>query len=173
MPTGEAAAMAEGQDPSARNKSSSPRHIPVIAVVTEDEETQGVFKSMDLNHVIKLLEENDKGDLEEKQLKSVKKLVQCYQNGLPLRDLAKIFKILNLCAGKIENQHQFVESVHDILKLCGLPFLKKKVSDEITYAEDTANSIALLDICNSGPGFQKCGKEVVTLPKIIKREAVT
>ncbi|EHB07227.1 hypothetical protein GW7_11112 [Heterocephalus glaber] len=144
MPTGEAAAMAEGQDPSARNKSSSPRHIPVIAVVTEDEETQGVFKSMDLNHVIKLLEENDKGDLEEKQLKSVKKLVQCYQNGLPLRDLAKIFKILNLCAGKIENQHQFVESVHDILKLCGLPFLKKKVSDEITYAEDTANSIALL-----------------------------
>lgn len=25
-----------------------------------------------------------------------------------------------------------------------LPFLKKKVSDEITYAEDTANSIALL-----------------------------
>ncbi|XP_076717042.1 cilia- and flagella-associated protein 69 isoform X2 [Callospermophilus lateralis] len=99
---------------------------------------------MDLNRVMKLFEDNDKDDLEEKQLKSVKKLVQYYQNGLPLRDLAQIFKILNLCAGKIENQPQFIEPACDILKLCGLPFLKKKVSDEITYAEDTAISIALL-----------------------------
>ncbi|XP_058441013.1 metalloreductase STEAP2 isoform X5 [Marmota monax] len=105
---------------------------------------QGVFKPMDLNRVMKLLEDKDKDDLEEKQLKSVKKLVQYYQNGLPLRDLAQIFKILNLCAGKIENQPQFIEPACDILKLCGLPFLKKKVSDEITYAEDTAISIALL-----------------------------
>ncbi|KAM5188713.1 cilia- and flagella-associated protein 69 isoform 2-T2 [Callospermophilus lateralis] len=104
----------------------------------------GVFKPMDLNRVMKLFEDNDKDDLEEKQLKSVKKLVQYYQNGLPLRDLAQIFKILNLCAGKIENQPQFIEPACDILKLCGLPFLKKKVSDEITYAEDTAISIALL-----------------------------
>ncbi|XP_063523679.1 cilia- and flagella-associated protein 69 isoform X3 [Pongo pygmaeus] len=59
-------------------------------------------------------------------------------------DLAQIFKILNLCAGKIKNQPHFIESAYDIIKLCGLPFLKKKVSDEITYAEDTANSIALL-----------------------------
>uniref|UniRef100_A0A8C2YMB3 Cilia and flagella associated protein 69 n=1 Tax=Chinchilla lanigera TaxID=34839 RepID=A0A8C2YMB3_CHILA len=144
MPTGEAAAMAEGQDPRGRSKPSSPRHIPVIAVVAEDQETQGVFKPMDPNHVIKLLEENDKGDLEEKQLQSVKKLVQCYQNGFPLRDLAQIFKIMNLCAEKIKTQHQFVKPVYNILKLCSLPFLKKKVSDEITYAEDTANSIASL-----------------------------
>ncbi|XP_011888618.1 PREDICTED: cilia- and flagella-associated protein 69 isoform X3 [Cercocebus atys] len=99
---------------------------------------------MDLNRVIKLLEETDKDGLEEKQLKFVKKLVQCFQNGLPLRDLAQIFKILNLCAGKIKKQPRFVESAYDIIKLCSLPFLKKKVSDEITYAEDTANSIALL-----------------------------
>ncbi|XP_059027039.1 cilia- and flagella-associated protein 69 isoform X1 [Mustela lutreola] len=105
---------------------------------------RGAFKTMDLNRVINLLEETDTDDLEEKQLNSVKKLVQCYQNGLPLRDLAQIFKILNLCAEKIENQPHFIESAFNILQLCGLPFLKKKVSDEITYAEDTANSIALL-----------------------------
>lgn len=52
--------MAQAQAPSGRSKSSSPRHIQVIAVVTEDEEAQGVFKPMDLNHVIKLLEEKDK-----------------------------------------------------------------------------------------------------------------
>ncbi|XP_073920888.1 cilia- and flagella-associated protein 69 isoform X3 [Castor canadensis] len=145
MSTAEAAPeTAEAQDPGHRSKSSSPRQIPVIGVVAEDEEMQGVFKPMDLNRVIKLLEENDEDDLEEKQLKSVKKLVRYYQNGLPLRDLAQIFKILNLCAGKIENQPCFIEPAYDILKLCGLPFLKKKVSDEITYAEDTANSVALL-----------------------------
>ncbi|XP_047276802.1 cilia- and flagella-associated protein 69 isoform X9 [Homo sapiens] len=144
MWTEEAGATAEAQESGIRNKSSSSSQIPVVGVVTEDDEAQDVFKPMDLNRVIKLLEETDKDGLEEKQLKFVKKLVQCYQNGLPLRDLAQIFKILNLCSGKIKNQPRFIESAYDIIKLCGLPFLKKKVSDEITYAEDTANSIALL-----------------------------
>ncbi|KAM5255809.1 cilia- and flagella-associated protein 69 [Ctenodactylus gundi] len=143
-PTREAAEMAESREPGGWDKARSPRHVPVMAVGPEAEETQGVFKPMDLNHVITLLGEDDKGDLEETQLKSVKKLVQCYQNGLPLKDLAQIFKILHLCAGKIEKQPHFVEPASDILKLCGLPFLKKRVSDEITFAEDTAKSIALL-----------------------------
>uniref|UniRef100_A0A8C5KHJ6 Cilia and flagella associated protein 69 n=1 Tax=Jaculus jaculus TaxID=51337 RepID=A0A8C5KHJ6_JACJA len=116
-----AAATATADAPGAGggSKPCSPSHIPVIGVVTQDEEMQGAFKSMDLNHIIKLLEETDKDDLGEKQLKLVKKLVQCYQNGFPLRDLAQIFKILNLCAGKIKDQHQFLEPALDILKLCG------------------------------------------------------
>ncbi|XP_053409680.1 cilia- and flagella-associated protein 69 isoform X1 [Nycticebus coucang] len=144
MFTAESTGTAEAPVPCYRSKSISSRPIQLIGVVTEDEQAQGMFKSMDLNCVIKLLEETDEDDLEEKQLTCVKKLVQCYQNGLPLRDLAQIFKILNLCARKIENHPCFLESALDILKLSGLPFLKKKVSDEITYAEDTANSIALL-----------------------------
>ncbi|XP_006503623.1 cilia- and flagella-associated protein 69 isoform X1 [Mus musculus] len=99
---------------------------------------------MDLNRIIKVLEEEDKDVSEEKQLNYIKKLIHCYQNGFPLRDLAQIFKILSLCAEKIEKQPCFVEPASDIIKLCGLPFLKKKVSDEITYTEDTANSFALL-----------------------------
>nr|XP_045015838.1 cilia- and flagella-associated protein 69 isoform X2 [Jaculus jaculus] len=151
-----AAATATADAPGAGggSKPCSPSHIPVIGVVTQDEEMQGAFKSMDLNHIIKLLEETDKDDLGEKQLKLVKKLVQCYQNGFPLRDLAQIFKILNLCAGKIKDQHQFLEPALGILKLCGLPFLKKKVSDEITYAEDTANSIALLGYQQASPSYK-------------------
>ncbi|XP_069442911.1 cilia- and flagella-associated protein 69 isoform X2 [Ovis canadensis] len=144
MSTAEAAEKAEAREPSSRIKFSSPRQIPIVGVVTEDEEVQGAFKSMDLNRVIKLFEETGKDDLEERQLKSVKKLVQCYQNGFPLRDLAQIFKILNLCAEKIKTQPHFIEPAYNIIKLCGLPFLKKKASDEITYAEDTANSVGLL-----------------------------
>lgn len=71
---------------------------------------------MDLNCVIKLFEETAKDGLEEKQLTSVKKLVQCYQNELPLRDLVQTFKILNLRAVKIESQPRFVESAYDIIK---------------------------------------------------------
>ncbi|KAF5927837.1 hypothetical protein HPG69_000743 [Diceros bicornis minor] len=97
------------------------------------------FKLMDLNLVIKLLEETDKV-----KIIKLKKQYNAIHSVQPLRDLAQIFKILNLCAGKIENQPCFIESAYNILKLCGLPFLKKKASDEITYAEDTANSIALL-----------------------------
>ncbi|XP_049624859.1 LOW QUALITY PROTEIN: cilia- and flagella-associated protein 69 [Suncus etruscus] len=138
----EAAATAEGPEPNVRPKSSSPRQMPLIGVVAEDEDSQATFKSMDLNRIIKLLEETD--GVSKKQLLSVKKLVQCYQNGLPLRDLAQIFRILNLCARKIETQPAFIESAYNILKLCGLPFLKKKASDEITYAEETAESIGLL-----------------------------
>uniref|UniRef100_A0A8D0YBA1 Cilia and flagella associated protein 69 n=1 Tax=Sus scrofa TaxID=9823 RepID=A0A8D0YBA1_PIG len=126
---------------------------------------QGVFKSMDLNRVIKLLEETDEDDLEDKQLISVKKVVQCYQNGLPLRDLARIFKILNLCAGKIKKQPHFLEPAFNILKLCSLPFLKKKVSDEITYAEDTANSIALLGYQQASASYKIKMAEVGGLAK--------
>ncbi|XP_028718277.1 cilia- and flagella-associated protein 69 [Peromyscus leucopus] len=144
MSTVEASATADAAEAAVRTKTYSPRTIPVFGVVTQHEDSQGIFKPMDLNHIIKLLEETDKDDLEEKQLDCVKKLVHCYQNGFPLRDLAQVFKILGLCADKIERQPCFVEPASELIKLCGLPFLKKKVSDEITYTEDTANSLALL-----------------------------
>ncbi|XP_058296362.1 LOW QUALITY PROTEIN: cilia- and flagella-associated protein 69 [Hylobates moloch] len=97
---------------------------------------------VDLNPVIKLFEETTKDGLEEKQLKSVKKLVQCYQNELPLRDLVQTFKILNVRAVKIENQPHFVESAY-VSKIVWLAIFEK-VSDEITYAGHTANSVVLL-----------------------------
>lgn len=40
MSTREAAATTEAQEPGSRIKSSSPRQIPVVGVVTEDEEAQ-------------------------------------------------------------------------------------------------------------------------------------
>ncbi|XP_032762911.1 cilia- and flagella-associated protein 69 isoform X2 [Rattus rattus] len=145
MSTAEASAVpADAAEVGGRAKTGSPRTIPVFGVAIPDGEMQDIFKPMDLNRIIKLLEEDDKDVSEEKQLKYIKKLVHCYQNGFPLRDLAQIFKILSLCAEKIEKQPCFVEPASEIIKLCGLPFLKKKVSDEITYTEDTANSFALL-----------------------------
>ncbi|XP_068942292.1 cilia- and flagella-associated protein 69 [Petaurus breviceps papuanus] len=129
--------------------SASPRHIPVVRVkVVTDTDlglAQGVqFKTMDLNSIINLLKELPKDGLEERQLQCIKMMVQCYQNGFPLRDLVQIFKIMSLCTEKIEKQPNFLESVCEILKLCRLPFLKKKASDEITYAKEISEAVSLL-----------------------------
>ncbi|XP_043823288.1 cilia- and flagella-associated protein 69 isoform X2 [Dromiciops gliroides] len=143
----------------------SPRHIPVVRVkVVTDTDlglAQGVqFKTMDLKSIISLLEEDPKDGLEEKQLECIKMMVQCYQNGFPLRDLAQIFKIMSLCTSKIEKQPNFLDVVCEILKLCRLPFLKKKTSDEIIYAKEISGAVSLLDnlikVPNSELRIQLC-----------------
>ncbi|XP_074048951.1 cilia- and flagella-associated protein 69 isoform X2 [Macrotis lagotis] len=128
---------------------ASPRPVPVvrIQVVTDTDLglAQGVeFKTMDLNNIIKLLKEKPHDGLEARQLQSVHMMVQCYQNGYPLRDLAQILQILSLCSRKVEKQPSFLDIVCDILKLCRLPFLKKKASDEIIYGKEISEAVLLL-----------------------------
>ncbi|XP_062423722.1 cilia- and flagella-associated protein 69 isoform X4 [Rhea pennata] len=103
------------------------------------------FKSVDLNHVIKLLEEPNSSNLE-RQLKILKKVVKRFENGLPLKDLAQIFEILNLCAEKLTEQQAFIEPVCELIKLCGLPFQKNKLSDEVSYSLTVSKSIAQLGV---------------------------
>uniref|UniRef100_A0A8D2J688 Cilia and flagella associated protein 69 n=1 Tax=Varanus komodoensis TaxID=61221 RepID=A0A8D2J688_VARKO len=61
-----------------------------------------------------------------------------------LNDLTQISKILNLCAEKIQLYDVFIEPTCEILKLYGLPFYKKKLSDEVNYADEVKESIAQL-----------------------------
>ncbi|XP_034616289.1 cilia- and flagella-associated protein 69 isoform X1 [Trachemys scripta elegans] len=112
------------------------------------------LKSVDLNRVIKLLEDSNSNDEEERQLETLKKVMKQYETGLPLKDLAQIFKILNLCAEKIQDQEAFIEPTCEILKLCGLPFLKKKLSDEVNYTPVTLESIAQLGYLMRVPSSQ-------------------
>ncbi|XP_074670985.1 cilia- and flagella-associated protein 69 [Strix aluco] len=112
------------------------------------------LRSVDLNHVIKLLEVSDSKDLEKEQLKTLKKVVKCFENGLPLKDLAQIIKILNLCAEKMNEQEAFTEPLCELIKLCGLPFQKKKLSDEISYSVAVSKSIAQLGYLMRVPSSQ-------------------
>ncbi|XP_061202118.1 cilia- and flagella-associated protein 69 [Neopsephotus bourkii] len=102
------------------------------------------LRSVDLNHVIKLLEDSNSKDLEKEQLKSLKKVAKCFENGLPLKDLAQITEILNLCAEKMNEQEAFTKPLCELIKLCGLPFQKKKFSDEISYSTVVSKFIAQL-----------------------------
>ncbi|XP_009999886.1 PREDICTED: uncharacterized protein C7orf63 homolog [Chaetura pelagica] len=112
------------------------------------------LKSVDLSHVIKLLKDSESKDLEKEQLKTLKKVVKHFENGLPLKDLAQIIEILNLCAEKVNEQEAFTEPLCELIKICGLPFQKKKLSDEVSYSVTVSKSIAQLGYLMRVPSSQ-------------------
>ncbi|NXW06706.1 CFA69 protein, partial [Fregetta grallaria] len=93
-------------------------------------------------------------DLEKEQLKTLKKVIKRFENGLPLKDLAQVIEILNLCAEKINEQEAFTEPLCELIKLCGLPFQKKKFSDEVSYSMAASKSIAQLGYLMRVPSSQ-------------------
>nr|XP_056713070.1 cilia- and flagella-associated protein 69 [Euleptes europaea] len=106
-------------------------------------EQNDYLKSVDLNHVIKLLEETESSNSEE-LLQALQNVVKRYESGIPLKELTRISKILNLCAEKIPDHKYFIEPTCEIVKLYRLPFYKKKLSDEVSYAKEAQESIAQL-----------------------------
>ncbi|NWZ37907.1 CFA69 protein, partial [Brachypodius atriceps] len=93
-------------------------------------------------------------DLEKEQLKTLKKVVKHFENGLPLKNVAQITEILNLCAEKIIEQEDFTEPLCELIKLFGLPFQKKKSSDEGDYSVEVSQCIAQLGYLMRVPSSQ-------------------
>ncbi|NWZ65424.1 CFA69 protein, partial [Acrocephalus arundinaceus] len=93
-------------------------------------------------------------DLEKEQLKNLKKVVKHFENGLPIKNVAQITEILNLCAEKMNEQEAFTEPLCELIKLFGLPFQKKKSSDEGTYSVEVSQSIAQLGYLMRVPSSQ-------------------
>ncbi|XP_069715714.1 cilia- and flagella-associated protein 69-like isoform X2 [Phaenicophaeus curvirostris] len=112
------------------------------------------LRSVDLNHVIKLLEDSESKDLQKEQLKTLEKVVKHFENGFPLENLAQIIEILNLCAEKVNEQEAFTEHLCELIKLCGLPFHKKKFSDEVSYSTTVSKFIAQLGYLMRVPSSQ-------------------
>ncbi|KAJ8334850.1 hypothetical protein SKAU_G00404890 [Synaphobranchus kaupii] len=97
---------------------------------------------MELSRVIQILEDPFSSTLEERHIFVLKKMVKRYQNGFLLKEIADVFKILNLCIEKAEDQSQYTLVMCDILKICGLPPLKEKSSDEMHYATVVQESLS-------------------------------
>ncbi|NWR30297.1 CFA69 protein, partial [Tachuris rubrigastra] len=93
-------------------------------------------------------------DLEKEQLKTLKKVVKHFENGIPLKDLEQIIKILNLCSEKMKEQETFTEPLCELIKLFGLPFQKKKSSDEVNYSTAVSKYIAQLGYLMRVPSSQ-------------------
>ena len=68
-----------------------------------------------------------------------------------MKELVQVFKILNVCADRVENQPLYEQSIIDILQLCSLPYLKEKSSDELIYEQIVVESVSQLGMayfCN-------------------------
>ncbi|NXR59288.1 CFA69 protein, partial [Rhadina sibilatrix] len=113
-----------------------------------------LLRSVDLNHVITLLKSSGSKELEKEQLKTLKKIVKHFENGFPLKNVAQITEILNLCAEKVIEQEAFTEPLCELIKLFGLPFQKKKSTDEINYSVEVSQSIAQLGYLMRVPSSQ-------------------
>ena len=61
-----------------------------------------------------------------------------------MKDLVQVFKILNVCADRVNEQPRYEQFIVDILKICSLPFLKEKSSDELIYEQIVVESISQL-----------------------------
>lgn len=88
----------------------------------------------ELSRVIRLLEDPLSSSLKERHMFMLKKVVKTCQRGFLLRDLADIFKIVNICAEKATDDPDYARILCDLLHICGRPFLKEKTSDEMNYA---------------------------------------
>ena len=62
----------------------------------------------------------------------------------PMKELVQVFKILNVCADRVDSQPLYEQSIIDILRLCSLPYLKEKASDELIYEQIVVESVSQL-----------------------------
>lgn len=62
----------------------------------------------------------------------------------PMKDLVQLFKILNICADRVDANPVYEKPILEILKLCSLPFLMEKSSDELVYEQIVVESISQL-----------------------------
>ncbi|XP_075683735.1 cilia- and flagella-associated protein 69 isoform X2 [Rhinoderma darwinii] len=112
------------------------------------------FKPMDLDRVVKLFEDPFSKNLTERHVKVLKKVGKHYCNGILIKDLPQIMKLLNISAAKTEDHKDFIDPVCEVVKLFGLPFLKEKMSDEVTYAQTVAESLSQLGCLMRVPSSQ-------------------
>ena len=61
-----------------------------------------------------------------------------------MKDLVTVFKILNVCADRVDDQPLYVEPMCEILRLCSQPFLKEKTSDETAFKQIAVESVSQL-----------------------------
>ncbi|KAH9499307.1 Cilia- and flagella-associated protein 69 [Bulinus truncatus] len=123
-------------------------NIPLVThIITDDD--MGIIEGsklypVNLKKMIKLLTDPHSSMLHDRHVYSLNKMVQRYSKGIPVKDLVEIFKILNVCADRVEAIPLYEKPILDILKTCSLPFLMEKSSDRLVYEQIVVESISQL-----------------------------
>ncbi|KAM9842992.1 cilia- and flagella-associated protein 69-like [Aulostomus maculatus] len=108
------------------------------------EPTEGVSCSntLELTKVTHLLEDHLTANSKERHLFVLKKLLRMKQNGFLLRELAGIARIVHVCTAKGKDHPEYLPVLCEVIKICRLPFLKEKASDELNYAQDVIHFLS-------------------------------
>nr|XP_046217690.1 cilia- and flagella-associated protein 69-like isoform X2 [Oncorhynchus gorbuscha] len=153
--------------------------IPVIKHIPKDndQEKQLVLtKPIELSRVIHFLEDPLAATLKERQIFALKKVVQRCQKGFLLKELADVFKILYICAEKSKDHPEYTSVLCDLLKICRLPFLKEKTSDEVTYAQTVKESFSqmgfLMRVPNAEVRNQICHSIISVYSSVTSKHSV-
>ncbi|KAJ0003495.1 hypothetical protein NQD34_008593, partial [Periophthalmus magnuspinnatus] len=93
-------------------------------------------KNIELIKVIRLLEDPLTGNLKERHLLVLKKILKRNPYGFLLKDLKGLAKVFDICAEKSKEDPVYLPFLCEAIKLCRLPFLKERASDEPNYAQD-------------------------------------
>ena len=75
---------------------------------------------------------------------ALNKVIKHYKNAFLLKDLVELFKILNICADRVDKNELYLNPLLEMLKIVGKPFFKEKTSDESTYEQIAIESISQL-----------------------------
>ena len=84
--------------------------------------------------------------LYDRHMHALKKVIKQYTKGFLMKDLVAVFKILNVCADRIEEHSIYIEPMLAVLQICSLPFFKEKSSDETAFEQIAVESIAQLGL---------------------------
>ncbi|XP_062615202.1 cilia- and flagella-associated protein 69-like [Saccostrea cucullata] len=125
--------------------------VPIVAHIITDDDI-GILKGtklqpINLSRVVKLLTDPHSVHLVDRHINALQRLVKHYQKGFPMKDLVQVFKILNVCSDRVAGQDEeplFEKLICDILKICSLPFLKEKSSDELVFEQIVTESVSQL-----------------------------
>lgn len=122
--------------------------VPLVGHIITDEDIgslQGAkLQPVNLERIVKLLTDPHSANLYDRHLFALKKLVKHYSKGFLMKDLVTIFKILNVCADRLEVHQLYTEPMCEILQICRLPFFKEKTSDETVYQQIAVESLSQL-----------------------------
>uniref|UniRef100_A0A674CXB9 Cilia and flagella associated protein 69 n=1 Tax=Salmo trutta TaxID=8032 RepID=A0A674CXB9_SALTR len=114
--------------------------------------------------------------LKERQIFALKKVVKRRQKGFLLKELADVFKILYICAEKSKDHPEYTSVLCDLLKICRLPFLKEKTSDEVTYAQTVKESLSqmgfLMRVPNADVRNQICHSIISVYSSVTSKHSV-
>ncbi|KAL8615408.1 hypothetical protein ACOMHN_036228 [Nucella lapillus] len=127
---------------------SAKTRIPLVSHVITDED-MGLLQGsknqpINLKRVIKLLTDPHSMMLYDRHVHALQRIVRHYQKGFPMKELVQVFKILNVCADRVDSQPLYEQPIIDILQLCSLPYLKEKASDELIYQQIVVESVSQL-----------------------------